>query len=91
MGVKKLYFSSILKTFIEKTEQALSPPNKFGFSVVSSSGLLGVTVKAERLHSWVGDQYQRLAAEAVCYDSNFSELIGRVTRNLALSLPKKSR
>ena len=59
--------------------------------MVSSSGLLGMTVKAERLHSWVGDQYQRLAAEAVCYDSNFSELIGRVTRNLALSLPKRSR
>ena len=59
--------------------------------MVSSSGLLGMTVKAERLPSWVGDQYQRLAAEAVCYDSNFSELIGRVTRNLALSLPKKSR
>ena len=91
MGVKKLYFSSILKTFIEKTEQALSPPNKLGFSVVSSSGLLGVTVKAERLPSWVGDKYQNLAAEAVCYDSNFSELIGRVTRNLALSLPKRSR
>ena len=57
-GVKKLYFSSILKMLIGKLS-GYSVRRINWVLVVSCSGLLSMTVKAERLPSWVGDQCQR--------------------------------